>query len=212
MSFLSFGDHKLPVNTTIFEGVDDSNRRQANVHLPWSNGQVYWDCGGNGGNYDRINMVVNPDDFKNKWTHWAFTKNVSTGIMNIYLNGELLVTGSEKSNPIDIKRFSLGSSSGSSPTYWQGSLDDFQVWNKEFSQEEIKSRMRSRVDASHSDYSNLMMYFDFDGDVSNGLVDKSSYNNNMTANGQLIQRDLRSHQLVKNISIGNKMPNFFLLK
>ena len=212
VSFWSFGDHKLPVNTTIFEGVDDANRRQANVHLPWSNGQVYWDCGGNGGNYDRINMVVNPDDFKNKWTHWAFTKNVSTGIMNIYLNGELLVTGSEKSNPIDIKRFSLGSSSGSSPTYWQGSLDDFQVWNKEFSQEEIKSRMRSRVDASHSDYSNLMMYFDFDGDVSNGLVDKSSYNNNMTANGQLIQRDWMSHQLVKNISIGNKMPNFFLLK
>ena len=212
VSFWSFGDHKLPVNTTIFEGVDDANRRQANVHLPWSNGQVYWDCGGNGGNYDRINMVVNPDDFKNKWTHWAFTKNVSTGIMNIYLNGELLVTGSEKSNPIDIKRFSLGSSSGSSPTYWQGSLDDFQVWNKEFSQEEIKSRMRSRVDASHPDYSNLMMYFDFDGDVSNGLVDKSSYNNNMTANGQLIQRDWRSHQLVKNISIGNKMPNFFLLK
>ena len=212
VSFWSFGDHKLPVNTTIFEGVDDANRRQANVHLPWSNGQVYWDCGGNGGNYDRINMVVNPDDFKNKWTHWAFTKNVSTGIMNIYLNGELLVTGSEKSNPIDIKRFSLGSSSGLSPTYWQGSLDDFQVWNKEFSQEEIKSRMRSRVDASHPDYSNLMMYFDFDGDVSNGLVDKSSYNNNMTANGQLIQRDWRSHQLVKNISIGNKVPNFFLLK
>ena len=212
VSFWSFGDHKLPVNTTIFEGVDAANRRQANVHLPWSNGQVYWDCGGNGGNYDRINMVVNPDDFKNKWTHWAFTKNVSTGIMNIYLNGELLVTGSEKSNPIDIKRFSLGSSSGSSPTYWQGSLDDFQVWNKEFSQEEIKSRMRSRVDASHPDYSNLMMYFDFDGDVSNGLVDKSSYNNNMTANGQLIQRDWRSHQLVKNISIGNKVPNFFLLK
>ena len=212
VSFWSFGDHKLPVNTTIFEGVDAANRRQANVHLPWSNGQVYWDCGGNGGNYDRINMVVNPDDFKNKWTHWAFTKNVSTGIMNIYLNGELLVTGSEKSNPIDIKRFSLGSSSGLSPTYWQGSLDDFQVWNKEFSQEEIKSRMRSRVDASHPDYSNLMMYFDFDGDVSNGLVDKSSYNNNMTANGQLIQRDWRSHQLVKNISIGNKVPNFFLLK
>lgn len=212
VSFWSFGDHKLPVNTTIFEGVDDNNRRQTNVHLPWSNGQVYWDCGGNGANYDRINMTVDPEDFKNKWTHWAFTKNASTGVMNIYMNGEMLVTGSDKTNSIDIKRFALGSSIGASPLFYQGSLDDFQVWNKELSQAQIKEGMRSRIEDTHPNFDNLVMYFDFDEDVVTALVDKSSSNNDMVANGQLIQRNWRSHELVKNISISNKVPNFFLLK
>ncbi len=212
VSFWSFGNHKLPVNTTIFEGVDNANRRQANIHLPWGNGQVYWDCGANGADYDRINASVDPEDFKNKWTHWAFTKNSITGVMNIYLNGELLVTGTDNTNPIDIKRFALGSSTGTTPTFYQGSIDDFKLWNKEFSQEQIKEGMRSRVDATHPHYENLMMYFDFDDDVSTTLVDKSSYNNDMVANGRLLQRDWRSHELVKNISISNEVPNFFLLK
>lgn len=212
VSFWSFGDHKLPFDNSIFEGLDDANNRQANVHLPWSNGQVYWDCGADGSSYDRINVVVNPDDFKNTWTHWAFTKNTSTGIMNIYMNGEVIVSGSDKTNPIDIKRFALGSSLSGNPIFYQGGIDDFQVWNTELSQVAIKQGMRNKIEANHPDYANLMMYFDFDEDVSTTLVDLSSYNNDMTLNGQLLQRKWRSHVLVKNISTSNDIPNFSLIK
>ena len=38
----------MPAASTIFEGRDDDNNRQVNVHLPWSNSQVYWDCGNDG--------------------------------------------------------------------------------------------------------------------------------------------------------------------
>ncbi len=212
ISFWSFGDHKLPLSTTILEGVDDANRRQANVHLPWSNGEIYWDCGANGAAYDRINIAVDPADFKNTWTHWAFTKNATTGIMKIYMNGEVIVTGTEKNNPIDITKFALGSSSGASPRFYEGSLDDFQVWNKELTQTQIREGMRTLVDDSHPNYENLMMYFDFDDDVSSDLVDKSSYNNDMVAGGQLLQRNWRSHDLVKNMNVSNNVINFSLIK
>lgn len=212
VSFWSFGDYKLPVATTIFEGVDDANRRQANVHLPWGNGQVFWDCGNNGSNYDRINKAVDPSDFKNKWTHWAFTKNTNTGVMNIYLDGELFHTGADRFNPINIDRFALGSSSGVTPTFYQGSLDDFQLWSKELTQEEIKVLMRDRVEPSHPDYDQLIMYFDFDEEVNDELIDQSSYNNNMTVGGQLLYNNWKSHLLVKNTTITSEVPNFFLLK
>jgi len=179
IAFWSFGNYTLPANTYIFEGVDQANRRQVNVHLPWSNGQVYWDCGNNGSNYDRINLSVDPSDYKNKWTHWAFTKNTNTGVMNIYLNGELFHTGSDKYHPIDIQRFVLGASAGATPTPFPGSVDDFKVWSKELSQEQIQAGMRNRIEASHPDYDDLVMYFDFDGDITTELTDMSSYGNNM---------------------------------
>jgi len=53
LGFWSKGASSLPVNTFLIEGVDTTGNRQINVHLPWSNGQVYWDCGGEGGSYDR---------------------------------------------------------------------------------------------------------------------------------------------------------------
>ena len=65
ISFWQYGASNLPVNSTIFEGRDNANRRQVNVHLPWGNSQVYWDCGNNGSGYDRINLPALPFDFNN---------------------------------------------------------------------------------------------------------------------------------------------------
>ena len=121
VSFWSYGDETiLPVNTTIFEGIDESNLRQINVHLPWSNGQVYWDCGNDGGGYDRINKTADPSEFAGQWNHWAFTKNAATGSMKIYLNGSLWHSGTGKTKPIDIQSFVLGGNvPGSVSLLWQ---------------------------------------------------------------------------------------------
>ena len=48
-----------PANSTLLEGFDANGRRTINIHLPWSNGQVYWDCGNVDGSYDRINKQAN---------------------------------------------------------------------------------------------------------------------------------------------------------
>ena len=63
---------------------------------PGENGQIYWDCGNDGGGYDRINKQATEAEYEGTWQHWAFTKNATTGDMRIYLNGELWHTGTGK--------------------------------------------------------------------------------------------------------------------
>ena len=106
------GSDALPLNTTLLEGLDSDGNRQLNVHLPWSNGQVYFDCGDVGNGYDRINKTAAIDDYKNVWNHWSFSKNVATSEMFIYLNGNLWHGGSGKVNAMDIDTLNIGGSSG----------------------------------------------------------------------------------------------------
>ena len=84
---------KLPANTYFVEGFNALDERQVNVHLPWSNSRVYWDCGNDGTGYDRIDQAANAADFEGQWNHWAFVKNATTGSMKIYLNGTLWHSG-----------------------------------------------------------------------------------------------------------------------
>ena len=63
-----------------------NNQREINIHLPWSNGRIYWDAGGVGG-YDRIDQAASANQYEGEWHHWAFTKDVVTETMAIYFNG-----------------------------------------------------------------------------------------------------------------------------
>lgn len=149
----------LPRNTTLFNGQDAVNRRQFNVHLPWSNSNLYWDCGDDGTGYDRINRGVDSDaDFEGQWNHWAFTKNATTGIMNMYLNGQLWHSGTGKDNLIqEITRFVWGSDlNGGNPYY--GGLDEWSVWDKELDQATIQAWMRQPLSPAHPFYDNLLSY------------------------------------------------------
>lgn len=170
ISFWSFGDASLPVNTTIFEGVDANNARQVNVHLPWSNGQVYWDCGNDGSGYDRINLAANAADFAGKWSHWAFTKNATSGEMRIYLNGTLFHSGTGLTKPIDIQEFELLKN-------YYGHMDEFRVWDTELSQATIQDWMNRTVDATHPNYSNLVTYHQFDEGTGTATQEVVSGNN-----------------------------------
>ena len=73
-------------------------QRVVNVHLPWSNGRVYWDCGHDGG-YDRIDQQAQTEDYEGRWNHWAFVKNADTGIMEMYLNGALFHSRDQQGQP-----------------------------------------------------------------------------------------------------------------
>ena len=57
----------LPQNTTIIEGYDANNYRTLNIHFPWSNGRMYWDCGNSGtSSYDRIDKAASLSEY----TRW----------------------------------------------------------------------------------------------------------------------------------------------
>lgn len=207
VSFWQFGDDRLPVNSTIFEGRDNSNKRQMNVHLPWSNGQVYWDCGNNGGGYDRINKPADPSNFKGQWNHWAFTKNAMTGEMYIYLNGNLWHSGTGKYNSINVSDFVIGGSIVNNNLFNYGGIDEFRIWNKALSPEEIKSRMSQKINADHEDYDRLILYYDFDGPIDSSIDDLSSYGNHGETRGTMASRNWYAASMKGSGALSNFVPD-----
>lgn len=149
----------LPANTSILHGHTTNGSRQVNVHLPWSNSRVYWDCG-NGSGYDRIDKFDSTSAFENGWNYWTFTKNATTGIMNTYLNGALWNTGSNKNMSILLNNLVLGSGFNGDNPYF-GKMDEFSLWKTELSSTDIQNWMRKDIDASHPNYSDLLAYYKF---------------------------------------------------
>ena len=185
VSFWSSGANNLPTATTIVEGRDDSNLRQVNIHHPWGNGQIYWDCGNDGGGYDRINKAADPSDYKNNWNHWAFTKNAVTGSMKIYLNGLLWHSGTDKFKAIDVKALNVGGGIINESLSYYGGLDEVRIWNKELAQAEIENWMNKKIDSSHPDFNNLLLYYDFNEVVGQDIVNLAPNASNGTVSGAL---------------------------
>ncbi|MEP4079442.1 LamG-like jellyroll fold domain-containing protein [Haloferula sp.] len=127
VSMWVYGDGDQPRQDSLFYAVNDSGERVLNVHLPWSDGTVYWDAGFSG-TYDRINKSASPDQFKGQWNHWAFTKNASNGDMAIYLNGSLWHSGTNKTRSMaGITAAVLGSQI--SDRNYSGIIDDVRLYN-----------------------------------------------------------------------------------
>ncbi|MEO6758121.1 MAG: LamG domain-containing protein, partial [Saprospiraceae bacterium] len=162
----------LPANNSVFEGANAAGARAINVHLPWSDGTVYWDCGGSSNNYDRIQKAADPTNYEGRWNHWAFTKNTATGSMKIYLNGVLWQSGTGKTIPIDLKSLVLGSSNDHSLPYF-GKVDEFQVWDKELDAATLAAWMNRAITPAHPDYTHLRAYYKLDAGAGNLALDSS---------------------------------------
>ncbi len=171
-----------PQSGTSFEGVNASNNRVLNSHLPWSNGRVYWDAGWDGG-YDRIDKAANESDFEGKWNHWAFTKNTVTAEMHIYLNGELWHLGTELDNSLaGIVNFSIGAAAGWS-NFYNGKIDEFRLWNKALDAATIQDWMYFQITDDHPDYANLLAEYRFEGANGSAVMDSSPNAAHGTAQG-----------------------------
>lgn len=177
VSFWSRGNSAvLPNNNSVFYATDAAGNRQLNVHLPWSNGRVFWDSGFGAGSFDRIDKAAIPTEYEGEWSHWVFTKNVITGSMKIYLNGALWHSGTGKNKPLDIQRFYLGGNQDGGLLY-NGDLDDFCVWNKELTAEEVGNIMSQSPSEGDALFSNLMAHYDMNRSQTNEIFDRSSYKN-----------------------------------
>lgn len=125
-----------PRSDTVFCATNSSGHRLLNIHLPWGNSRVYWDAGNVNGAFDRIHKEAISTEYEDSWNHWVFTKNTSSGIMNIYLNGALWHSGTNHTKSmVGITNAALGGKLGSK-TY-SGMVDDFQLFSRELSASEI---------------------------------------------------------------------------
>jgi len=174
ISFWQFGDRiKMPQNSYAFEGVNANGQRVLNSHLPWSNGNVYWDAGNNGGSYDRILKSANNPDFLGQWNHWTFTKDVKSGTMKMYLNGVEWHSETGKSNGFDkIELFKIASNVSGFGKY-DGSMDNFAVWNRVLTETEINSSMETdfATNKSSTYWEGLQFCYDMNNIVNNIVPD-----------------------------------------
>lgn len=133
----AYGSDALPKNNAVFSATDSAGNRLLNIHLPWGNGDVYWDAGNDGSSYDRIVKSATPAEYKGQWNHWVFTKNASTGSMKIYLNGALWHSGSNTTRSMaNITSATLGNQTAGSLAY-DGMFDAVKLYNVELTASEV---------------------------------------------------------------------------
>lgn len=128
-----YGADSQPISDTIFRANNSAGQKVINMHLPWSDSKVYFDAGVNssGGN-DRLSYAANEELFKGQWNHWVFTKNTTTGVMCIYVNGEQVATSTSKTlSMAGITDARLGYGS------YYGIIDDFMIFDIEYTNAEV---------------------------------------------------------------------------
>ncbi|MEY4128173.1 MAG: hypothetical protein RL737_2362 [Bacteroidota bacterium] len=161
IEFWAKGNANNGTNTTILEAYDTLNNRVLNIHMPWSNNNIYWDAGNHTG-YDRINKPMTAGEIDNNWNHWAFVKKQSTGQMFIYKNGHTWHSGSNLNRPVGyIHRFVLGANRDYG-IKWKGQVDEFRVFKAALDSATILANFKEKIDNSHPNYNALMTYYDFD--------------------------------------------------
>lgn len=165
ISFWAFGGENLPSYNSVLEAKDVNNERVVNIHFPWIDGTIYFDCGNN-----RICKAAEASDFKGVWSHWAFTKNAVTGEMKIYLNGELWHSCSNKTKTLSrATQIRLGSMAQGG-NHYNGSLDEVRIWNRCRSQSEIQADLHQRL---VGDEPELWAYYRFDEGFGDRLHDQT---------------------------------------
>jgi hypothetical protein len=161
IEFWAKGNSNNGTNTTILEAYDTLNNRVLNIHMPWSNNNIYWDAGNHTG-YDRINKPMSAAEIDNNWNHWAFVKMQSTGQMFIYKNGHTWHSGTNLNRPVGyIHRFVLGASRDYG-IKWKGQVDEFRVFKAALDSATILANFKEKIDNTHPNYNALMTYYDFD--------------------------------------------------
>lgn len=203
IAFWQYGDPILqPQDNSIFEGLDSTGRRVLNVHLPWSNGKVYWDAGSDSSGYDRISqMVSDPSKYRGKWNHWAFTKDATKGRMKIYLNGQLWFNQGSRYRSLEgITQFRIGSDGSGHGSFYDGYVDEFSIWGKALSDTAIRAFMYKDIAADHPDYANLLAYYQFNSGEGFAAVDAAPAGRDGTLGGYPEWQSYKGVNLFRNMT------------
>jgi hypothetical protein len=123
--------------SNLFWANQSNGGRTINTHVPWSDGNVYWDCGGTSeANFDRIYINQNPAYLG--WHYWVFTKNASTGTMAMYRDNTSIQTGTGLTLTIPTSTAAnIGRESMTAVNYYQGYIAQIQIYNRVLNSTEL---------------------------------------------------------------------------
>lgn len=83
-----------------------------------------------------------------RWYHIAYVKDGNTQTEYIYINGVLDATRQNQIESPELREFAhVGSrrGAGATPRYFDGSIDEFRIWNVARTQQEIQDHMNSEL-------------------------------------------------------------------
>ncbi len=211
VTFWAFGNaSQMPTSTNFMYGYDSNpNNRQFSLQLPWGDNNVYFDCGFTSGNFDRLSKLSVAAEQGGQWNHWAFTKNATTGNMNIYFNGALWATITGKTKPITILNLILGKDQNLLNNY-KGRVNELTIWNKELGITDVQNWMNKPINNTHPFYSNLLAYYKLDEGTGLNITDVK---NSLTSTGVNLQWTYdRGYNLNRMFTATNLRPNIVFLK
>ncbi len=135
ISLWLFGSDEQPVDQwTFYAGPG----RQLGSHVPWSNGNIYFDVAGCCGANQRIEQnEPDPSKYSGQWNNYTYIKD--EGYTAIYQNGELwLDSGLDEKDPLfEITEFFVGAGPFDDQRSYSGMIDDFGIWDTALSEEDI---------------------------------------------------------------------------
>lgn len=116
------------------------------AHVPWSNGVLYWDYGNISDGSGRVTVDYTP--YLDQWTHVALVYDGARE-RTIYLNGRRVARANGDSLAVrSLAWLRLGGTGPGSNHRHKGAIDEFRIWRRSRSEEEIRLHMAQRVDAS----------------------------------------------------------------
>ena len=209
VSFWANGNaNVLPQNTTIIEGYDGNGDRTFNIHFPWDNGRMYWDCGNSGTtSCDRIDKAASLSEYTGSWSHWSFTKNATTGSLKIYRNGSLWHSGTGHTRTLDIASVKLASQGNGSGYFWDGNIKEVRIFDKELSGSTIAEWMYKRVDSNHPDFTNLVAHYPLNEGQGTSSLDNTINQQIATFSGNVNWESTRGNNINQFFTATTFRPN-----
>ncbi len=161
LAFWSRGAPDQPSNGSIVEACLQGGR-VLNLHLPWGTGVIFFEGGGRlQGNNNRLTKQGAPEDWKGRWTHWCFTRELRSGRMAIWRDGELWHEAGNMVKPIGpVDSFILGGNCNANGSWYDGAMDELRVYSRALDGEEI----RALAQGGSVDPDGLELYYTFDGE------------------------------------------------
>ena len=123
-------------NSSIIAGTQGSSVQSLNIHLPWGDGNVYFDCGNGVSSTSRISYSPTTAE-KTGWHNWVFTKNASTGVMKIYLDGSEKSSDTGKTSVIPTMVTVTLSTFFTNNYYYNGKIANALIYNQALTSTEI---------------------------------------------------------------------------
>jgi Concanavalin A-like lectin/glucanases superfamily len=142
-----WGGDDLPKACSALWAMDAAGVRTVNLHVPWSDGAVYFDHGGSGGGYDRVQKAAAPEEYRGGWAHWAFVRE-GGGTMRIYRDGVQWASGTGKTRTRTAAVTArLGQADG---PFYPGRVAHLRVYDRAVTAEEIARMMEDDRTAQSS--------------------------------------------------------------